>query len=222
MNGPRCACVPNIPTSCSTASMEALEARLLLASATLRDGVLTIRGTPRADAISIQQPSISSGFHTESDPIVVDFNYGVVNHQPSFQFDARKIRVIRVYGGLGNDGLHITSLIAPLLQTVTLDGGSGRDFLTAGFGDKPPFSTILRGGMGDDKLQSTSYATAMYGGAGNDTLLDHIPASCSMAAPVTIMFMLAGARITLPRRRATRRFSVDRETISCPTMGRGC
>src|SRR4051812_21475336 len=111
------------------APIEALESRLLLASATLRDGLLIVRGTSRADAIWIHQPPTSS--NPEKDPIVVDLRDQ--NHEPALQFDAGKIRAIHVYGGLGNDWLSIDSLVAPLLRVVTLEGGSGRDHITATF-----------------------------------------------------------------------------------------
>ncbi|SRR5258706_10965069 len=99
MNGFQCTYVLNKPTGCSTASIEALESRLLLAaSATLSNGVLTVRGTPSADKIWIHHPPGLAG-----GPIIVDI--GPANNPTSYQFDAWRVRVIRAYGGAGDDAL---------------------------------------------------------------------------------------------------------------------
>ena len=120
--------------------LERLEERSLLAT-------LTVTGTAGNDAIS--------AWVSGSD-LNVNVN-GATFTVPSSAFDR-----IRVLGVGGDDRIKLDSTV---LQAAELDGGEGKDSLTAGGGP-----AILLGGNGNDVLQGGGLGDILLGGAGDDSL----------------------------------------------------
>ena len=118
----------------------------------LRDGVLEVRGTERADQVSVRP--IARG------EILVSASFLPESAVRRFKLTEVRQIDIRLYGG--NDAAVIDSRLA---VPVVMDGGAGDDSLRGGRGQ-----TILRGGDGQDQLVGGSGFTILVGDAGNDRL----------------------------------------------------
>jgi Ca2+-binding RTX toxin-like protein len=142
----------NAITSYRTVCLESLENRQLL-SASVSDGVLTVKGTPGADEISIERLDFCNEFCG---------HYFVVNDgSGSHRFGATSVHTLKVFGMRGDD--RITASVRT--SEIQLNGGDGNDHITGGAGDD-----ILVGGSGHDRLRGGSGQDSLYGGAGDDTL----------------------------------------------------
>ena len=111
--------------------VQPLECRLLLAADLTPRGVLVITGTEEADTISV-------GFNAEEAALTVS---GATEEDVSFP--ARRVRMILVRTGAGDDVVNVAEL---------------------------PHRALVRLGAGDDELESSARFTHAAGGVGNDIL----------------------------------------------------
>lgn len=117
--------------------------------AAIRKDVLTVTGTPGADAITIRL--------RPNDPNTLEVDVGG-DGTADFAFDRARFTTIVVEGGPGNDTLVASHLYGSFTATeaTTLDGGDGNDTITGEAGGER-----LLGGAGDD---------VVAGKQGNDTV----------------------------------------------------
>jgi Ca2+-binding RTX toxin-like protein len=128
-----------------SALVEQMESRWLLSS-TLRDGVLTITGTPRADVISTR---------LAGNAIIV------VENTVQSRFPRAGVTLVRIDGGRGDDFIVHGAGAIP----ARITGAAGQDVLCGGLGH----DTIL-GGAGNDRLHGHAGDDLLDGGLGDDTL----------------------------------------------------
>jgi hypothetical protein len=100
------------------------------AAATLKDGVLTVTGTPNDDQLAVTR-------HGQT--LTVSFN-----GQTLGTFDGKSVDAIHLLGSAGDDDLSIGGNVQ---QPALIDGGLGDDIIQAGNGP-----SILIGGRGADRL----------------------------------------------------------------------
>lgn len=130
------------------------------AQVTLNDsGLLSIVGTPRADAIRVLQEG--------RDILVVVAG----PRGREYRFAESQVRTITFFGGAGNDTFINDTSVSSLLHGGAgrdiLQGGSANDTLCGGQGDD-----VLRGGAGDDELHGGPgryCRNQLIGGDGIDT-----------------------------------------------------
>jgi Ca2+-binding RTX toxin-like protein len=128
---------------------EGLESRRVLAAGvTLVDGVLTVEGTNRSDAIVV---TVSGEF---GDTLSVFFNRSVHSFQLS------QVSELQIHAGGGNDKVWIADNVE-LLATVF--AGNGNDWLKGGGGRNEFF-----GGKGNDHLVGSEGDDLLVGEEGND------------------------------------------------------
>ena len=113
--------------------------RMLSATATLRNGLLTVRATDKADVISINNVSARK------------INVSVATGLKVFtkDFNSKSVRALKLIAGGGNDQIFLTVLNAKV--KVTLDCGKGDDLVNGSNGP----STYV-GGPGRDILNAGS------------------------------------------------------------------
>ena len=75
---------------------------------------------------------------------------------------------IRVDAGGGDDELIVVidSILAPINEPMTIDGGDGNDILAGGWGDD-----TIRGGAGNDTIEAAVGDDIVLGGAGDDRFI---------------------------------------------------
>jgi Ca2+-binding RTX toxin-like protein len=140
--------------------IQSLESRRLLsASLSFLDGILTITGDESANSIEFESrfPFVNTG---EPDPA----SERLVVHADGQEFIylMREIAEVRINGGGGDDLIIVGRRI---LAPVFASGGEGDDTIGGGLGD----DTLL-GGAGDDVIDGNPGADAIDGGDGNDRL----------------------------------------------------
>src|SRR5687768_10334356 len=137
--------------------IDSLEPRTHL-SATLKAGVLTVKGTAKAEVVAI---TVAAGKLTVKEGAVVT------------KFALGQVDKIVVSAAAGNDKVTVASTVA---RPCSLLGGAGNDTLTGGAA-----ADTLRGGLGNDVLNGGNGADFLYGeggldrsngGAGDDTFKD--------------------------------------------------
>ena len=130
-----------------------LEARRLLSTVVLDNGLLAVAGDETADELALSVAGAQ---------IVVSEDGDLLG-----SFDMNDVARVFVSGGGGNDLLtNDMPLLGNFHGFVTLLGGAGNDTLVSGFG-----YDNLWGAEGDDRLQSEGGVKIMFGGPGHDTLL---------------------------------------------------
>jgi Ca2+-binding RTX toxin-like protein len=148
-------------------ALQPLETRHL-PSATLANGVLTVRGTDMADCITVQRVAIPGTVFVR-----------VIANGQATDFPAFQVRRVRVFGNGGNDTIShkIAGLGAALFGgdgRDNINGGDGNDYLSGGAGDDTLHgwggNDTLAGGAGDDQLYGGDGYDHLYGGACNDWL----------------------------------------------------
>lgn len=152
-------------------TMESLEPRLMM-SATLTHGIWTIRPDDAAvDTTIIVSPD-------QADATVF---HATINGQDAGTVSAADVRLIRLFGGTGNDTLRVdlpdTNIRAWLYGGKgddVLSGGGGNDRLSGSYGNDTlnggGGDDILTGSRGDDIIDGGAGNDRLYGEAGNDTL----------------------------------------------------
>jgi RTX calcium-binding nonapeptide repeat (4 copies)/Bacterial pre-peptidase C-terminal domain len=124
--------------------------------AELSGGILSITGTSKADAITVEQ--IGSNLQAER------------NTENPLSFPIAGVSRIEIAGGAGNDVINFLSIAVPTYVNAgtgndQVVGGSGNDTLTGGAG-----KDTLYGGFGDDRINGDGSADQLFGEAGNDRL----------------------------------------------------
>ena len=125
---------------------------------TLENGVLTIKGTNKADAIALGQSAVQRG--------VLQVDVGD-DGTADFEFNTADLTQIIVKAGNGDDTVRIdesNGSFSNLIPT-TLEGGNGDDTLTGGSG-----AVTLHGGNGNDKLIGENGDETLFGDNGNDVI----------------------------------------------------
>ncbi|HEX8911095.1 MAG TPA: calcium-binding protein [Humisphaera sp.] len=156
---------------------EPLEGRTLFSGsgkAVLDHGTLVVKGTSRADVISVSL--------APADPTAVQV---FINDAatPAYAFRLTEVAAIRIDGGRGNDDLRVVESHGVITAPATIVGGKGHDYIEGGSGDDHLFGqdgedTILGdvgmdeidGGKGDDHLLGNGGADRIVGGDGNDLI----------------------------------------------------
>lgn len=137
-------------------AFDQLEARCMLASASMSNGILTVIGDPGNDVIEVTR-LISAGVLVE-----VEINGG----QPQ-QFS--NVTLTKVYGGDGNDQITIDGYLPTELYGQngddTINGGTTIDKIYGANG-----SDTIYGHAGDDLLYGQNDLDYIYGGDGNDLI----------------------------------------------------
>jgi Ca2+-binding RTX toxin-like protein len=163
--------------------LEILEGRALL-SATLTNGVLSVRGDGRDNIIEI---SLSKNGHTLTVTESVPSGVSVLTTGPEvwipprvvattrFNLDATPVTAITVSTLEGDDQVVlIGSRTRPLNTPAEMFGGDGNDWLRGGGGNDRLFGgngdDRLNGGYGDDNLSGDAGDDHLLGGVGSDTL----------------------------------------------------
>lgn len=146
-------------SSRQTPSVDALESRRLLASSLSTDGVLTITGTSRNDAIVITiDPANASRLKVSHGGVVSRYTLSLVRRISASLFK-------------GNDSLTIADTITIPASVL---GAGGRDTILAGAGkdtlDGGDSEDILNGRAGKDLLIGGTSTDEIYGGPGKDTV----------------------------------------------------
>jgi Ca2+-binding RTX toxin-like protein len=131
------------------------------ATASVSEGVCTIRGTPRPDDILITASADGSQYIVTTREPHRDDSTRVQ------KFPTRSIRAFRIDAGAGDDliqfNLGSRAKFAALRNTLT--GAGGNDTLTGTAG-----ADRIEAGDGDDLVVSAGGKDRAYGGAGNDTI----------------------------------------------------
>jgi Ca2+-binding RTX toxin-like protein len=127
----------------------------LITGVGINNGVLQIVGTAGRDNVEVTKGKRSGS-------IEVKANF-LSNKSHTLTFSASDFESIVIMTGAGNDHVSVDKKITKL---VTIDGGSGNDYLIAGGGP----ATLL-GGDGHDKLIGSRVDDKIYGGDGNDVIL---------------------------------------------------
>ncbi|MDB5319118.1 MAG: hlyA 3 [Phycisphaerales bacterium] len=146
-------------------NLEQLESRRLM-SATLIDGVLTLKGTQSDDSIYVYRSYASN--YDYSWKLYVDFSI-----QNVMILDVSQVREIHVDAGDGNDRVEIGLDWAPLDIPATINGGAGNDSI---YGSNA--NDVIFGGSGADRIGGTE-ESSHFGGdvpdgasvVGQDTLI---------------------------------------------------
>jgi RTX calcium-binding nonapeptide repeat (4 copies) len=129
--------------------LHALEPRLLMAAAVLRDtGIIDVTGTRRADSFY---------FNLRKGRLKV-----TVNGQIIALFRLRHVAELHVTAGKGDDAVTIA---ANVRLPCSINGGAGNDTLVSG-----TYPDTLDGGAGDDQLQGGNGNDHLTGGDGDDAL----------------------------------------------------
>jgi hypothetical protein len=125
----------------------------------LRQGLLTIAGSPRNDTIALR---LAAG-----DPGIIQVDVG---DDGSADFSVRRAGVaeIAVAAGAGADSVVIDQLNGAFTDTIptTLNGGDGNDSLAGGSG-----AETLRGGLGNDSVDGNGGNDLALLGAGDDSFV---------------------------------------------------
>jgi hemolysin type calcium-binding protein/calpain family cysteine protease len=148
--------------------LEPLEAREV-PTATLANGVLTVRGTDMADEITINRV-----YYPDT-----SVHIRVTENAQATDFVAADVRRVRVFGNGGDDYIAhnfpgVNAVLYGGAGDDTIYGDDARDYLNGGAG----FDTLhgwggndtLVGGDGDDKLYGEEGYDHLFGGAGRDWL----------------------------------------------------
>ena len=168
-----------------------LEARRLM-SAAVKDGVLTVEGSPLADAISIrQQPG-----PTDAPVYAVEIGPADGSKRPTqiWFFPLDEVHSMIVRAGPGNDVVDLALAtyampgsrfwqVVPVSVPTRIDastgddqvyGGTARDFIAGGFGkdriDGGAGDDWIDGGRGDDVLHGNQGDDFVYGNSGDDVV----------------------------------------------------
>jgi len=142
--------------------MEPLQARMLL-SATLEDGVLTIRGTEGDDVIHVWGGGYRPRSQGMSIPQDVHVSYGGRSDEV---FESELVNQIVILGGGGNDSISDSSSWS---LGVTLSGEGGNDQIRTYRNNR----TIL-GGAGDDRVETRGDLASIDHGPGRDTVMANL------------------------------------------------
>ncbi len=136
----------------------------MLSGVSVTDGVLTVNGNAADNAITVSEVGDSLEVNVDGEVTVVD---------------RAEVESLVIRGRRGDDLLeNRTSLDAVIIGgrgDDVIRGGSGNDVMNGGAGDDVITDTggdnVLRGGRGDDSLQTTSSGSdTLFGGAGDDVL----------------------------------------------------
>jgi ELWxxDGT repeat protein len=123
-------------------------------TSTLRNNVVRVFGTPGDDVINLVLD--------ESDPTMLD---ATVNGQ-TLSYPVSDIRVIIVYGGMGDDSIRFDATHGAVKIASKLYGDAGSDTIFGG-----ATRDRIYGGEGDDSLDGGSGNDILYGEADNDVLV---------------------------------------------------
>jgi len=150
-----------------TASMQALEPRLLLAASFisyLNDGTMVVTGTPGDDNIRF------AVWLDEASGQIVRTFFDVILNQESVTYVASSIRIV---AGGGNDTINCIQELwtndwgtpSPAPFAAYIDGGDGDDRITANV-----LADTIEVGAGNDVVWANDGADKVVGGDGDDTL----------------------------------------------------
>ena len=143
--------------------IEILENRLLL-SASVKDGVLLVRGTKGGDTIEVRSTSDLTGRTV----MVTDNGEVTVWSSQNHHFGPRGPRKIVIRGYDGNDDIVFTTTRFAGIRPVEIYAGSGGDVVTLGGARQK--SRVL-GGPGDDIITAhPGNGDTLDGGPGDDLL----------------------------------------------------
>jgi Ca2+-binding RTX toxin-like protein len=168
----------------ATIQFETLEPRQFL-SVTVKDGVITVIGTPGPDTITVNDHIIDPEGQ-EIWALSIQFSGSL----PSI-FRRDGIRRIRILGGDGNDQLWLDySRIAPdrpgSIITCSVKGAAGNDQISGGAGSDTLVGGAghyLHGGPGDDYIAGSLGNDSLLGGLGDDSLGGRAGADTLLGGP---------------------------------------
>jgi Ca2+-binding RTX toxin-like protein len=181
--------------------------------ATLRHGLLTIRGTGAGDTIALR---LKAG-----DPGTLQVDVGD-NGSADFSIARARVDRIDVEGRAGDDLVRIDDANGVFTDAIatTLDGGSGNDRLAGGKG-----SEILLGGSGNDTIDGNGGNDLAFMGSGDDTFVwdpgDGSDTVEGQSGADTMRFNGAGAaeKVDLTANGNRLRFTRDVASITMDTHG---
>jgi Ca2+-binding RTX toxin-like protein len=126
---------------------------------TLKQGVLTIKGTKASDKITVR---LQAG-----QPNTLQVDVGD-DGSPDFSFDRSKVTKIAVNARSGNDVVRIDESNGAFTDSIptTIDGGDGNDTIAGGKGNE-----TLLGGRGNDSIDGNAGNDLALLGAGDDTFV---------------------------------------------------
>ena len=130
--------------------LDPLESRTLLSISLLDNGTVVVRGTPRADTITLR-PHVENA----QEFILVSDN-GKTRTIP-----VGLVQRVHVFAGKGNDLVDAEINFIP----TTITGGAGRDSLYGSTGND-----LIDGGAGHDLIRAREGNDTLWGGQHNDTL----------------------------------------------------
>ena len=159
-----------------TQPIEPLEPRTFL-SATLENGILTIRGRAIMDTIYVREQER----HELEKVIIVEIGSPLIDAvTPVYEFPARDVQLVVVRASAGNDlvDLGIASRpvagVGPLTVPSRVDGSIGNDTVYGGTSRDVIFGAsgndTLHGMEGNDHLDGGRGRDSLSGNAGNDRL----------------------------------------------------
>src|SRR5688572_14891255 len=131
--------------------LEALENRLLLASAALSAGTLTIGSGSLNDTITVVINGANYNIDVNENGVLTEYN----------GFTVASVLAFNVQPGSGNDTVNMAAVNVP----VVCFGGNGHDTITGGNSND-----TLQGGNGDDSISGDDGADRLDGGLNSDTL----------------------------------------------------
>src|SRR5687768_2708253 len=132
-------------------NLEALESRLLLASASLSAGTLTIGSGSLNDTITVVINGANYNIDVNENGVLTEYN----------GFTVASVLAFNVQPGSGNDTVNMAAVNVP----VVCFGGNGHDTITGGNSND-----TLQGGNGDDSISGDDGADRLDGGLNSDTL----------------------------------------------------
>src|SRR5688572_4778813 len=132
-------------------NLEALENRLLLASAALSAGTLTIGSGSLNDTITVVINGGNYNIDVNENGVLTEYN----------GFTVASVLAFNVQPGSGNDTVNMAAVNVP----VVCFGGNGHDTITGGNSND-----TLQGGNGDDSISGDDGADRLDGGLNSDTL----------------------------------------------------
>lgn len=150
-------------------AVESLEARRLMSAtaavtATLADGVLTVTGTDRRDAVVFSV-----------DPTTDPDQLHVVAGRDGYSFDLGEVGSVVVNTGAGNDRVIVDERTGAVFLSFVVDAGAGNDTVVTGSGNDVVLGgggkDTVAGGAGDDQVDGGAGNDRLAGGADNDMLL---------------------------------------------------
>jgi Ca2+-binding RTX toxin-like protein len=165
----------------SPVQIDALEARRLLAGASVIHDALLVRGGPSAsNTIVVADSADGSAVDVRIDSVN---RRGVTKHFDASFPKSLGFTLVRVRGGAQNDTLSFGDASHPFALPVRANGFAGDDTITGGEGDDKlagglghdtihggKGSDVVRGGRDDDDLFGDDGDDILWGGGGNDAL----------------------------------------------------